>query len=134
MFALGTTVVLSFRVEYWENFSMMKFRIKLGAHRDFQILLAGVISCGRLSAPAYGSVSGYRYTYGDVIRYSCRSDYTLTGGSSTRTCTASGYWSGSKPSCVCKWDMYSHSYLNINGIHVKCVLCIKSVVSLNIPV
>ena len=31
VFAVGLTAVLSFRMEYWENFHIMRFKIKLGA-------------------------------------------------------------------------------------------------------
>ncbi|KAK2167896.1 hypothetical protein NP493_1251g00022 [Ridgeia piscesae] len=79
------------------------------------------ISCGRQSAPTHGYVSGYSYRYGDVTRYSCRPDYTLTGGSSTRTCTASGRWTGSKPSCVFSNTCGSHPCQNgakcVNGLN-----------------
>ncbi|KAI0221221.1 Sushi, von Willebrand factor type A, EGF and pentraxin domain-containing protein 1 [Lamellibrachia satsuma] len=82
------------------------------------------ISCGRPSAPAHGSVSGSRYQYGDVIRYSCYSGYTLTGGSTARKCAVSGnggYWNGMKPSCVfsntCRSNPCQHGATCVNGLN-----------------
>ncbi|KAI0221218.1 hypothetical protein LSAT2_027369 [Lamellibrachia satsuma] len=81
----------------------------------------GTVTCGRPSAPAHGSVSGSRYQYGDVTRYSCNSGYTLTGGSTARTCSGSGYWSGTKPACIfsntCRSNPCQHGATCVNGLN-----------------
>lgn len=58
------------------------------------------VSCGSLPNPANGSVttpSGVEFN--DVATYNCNSGFTRSGGSATRTCQASGSWSGSATVC-----------------------------------
>ena len=58
------------------------------------------VSCGALGGPANGSVStptGVEYT--DVATYACVVGYQVNGAA-TRTCLASGLWSGVAPSCA----------------------------------
>ena len=58
------------------------------------------VVCGTLSSPVYGSVSTPSgVEFNDVATYSCNSGYTLSSGSATRTCEASGTWSGSPAVC-----------------------------------
>ena len=57
------------------------------------------MDCGSLTDPAYGQVdltSGI--TFGRTATYSCNTGYNLVGDS-TRTCQATGEWSGSAPTC-----------------------------------
>ena len=57
------------------------------------------MDCGNLTAPANGQVdltSGT--TFGQTATYSCNTGYNLVGDS-TRTCQATGEWSGSVPTC-----------------------------------
>ena len=57
------------------------------------------MDCGALSNPVNGSV---HYTAGTTFRqkanYSCNTGYNLVGDN-TRTCEATGEWSGSAPTC-----------------------------------
>ena len=59
-----------------------------------------VMDCGLLTDPANGKVS---HTAGTTFRqtatYSCDTGYILVGDS-TRSCQATGLWSGSIPICV----------------------------------
>ena len=59
------------------------------------------MTCEELSAPANGmvSVNSHRPRSGDTATYTCNSGYELVG-SATRTCLATGMWSGSAPACV----------------------------------
>ena len=58
-----------------------------------------VVSCGALANPANGRVSHTGgTTYGQIAYYYCNTGYRLVG-SSTRTCQATGSWSGSAPTC-----------------------------------
>ncbi|HJL19970.1 MAG TPA: hypothetical protein RMH99_30175 [Sandaracinaceae bacterium LLY-WYZ-13_1] len=57
-----------------------------------------LVDCGSLSPPANGSVSAPTTTYGASASYACDFGYTLSG-SATRTCEASGSWSGGAPTC-----------------------------------
>ena len=57
------------------------------------------MDCGSLTGPANGQVdltSGT--TFGQTATYSCNTGYNLVGDS-TRTCQATGVWSGSAPTC-----------------------------------
>jgi Sushi repeat (SCR repeat) len=56
------------------------------------------INCGPLSDPQNGSVFASDTTYGAQATYSCLSGFVMTGDA-TRTCQASGAWSGSAPTC-----------------------------------
>ena len=57
------------------------------------------VDCGTLPAPGNGNVSTVGGTrFGATASYSCRVGYALTGVA-TRTCQASGSWSGSAPVC-----------------------------------
>ena len=57
------------------------------------------VDCGTLTNPVNGQVS---HTDGTTFRqtttYSCDTGYILVGDN-TRTCQATGVWSGSTPSC-----------------------------------
>ena len=62
-------------------------------------LISVVVDCGDLTDPANGQVdltSGT--TFGQTATYSCNTGYNLVGDS-TRTCQATGVWSGSAPTC-----------------------------------
>ena len=52
-----------------------------------------------LVAPSNGNVTQTAGVTGDVATFSCTQGYFL-GGAATRTCQASGTWSGSTPTCV----------------------------------
>ena len=57
------------------------------------------MDCGSLNATVNGQVdltSGT--TFGQTATYSCNIGYNLVGDS-TRTCQATGVWSGSTPTC-----------------------------------
>ena len=57
------------------------------------------MNCGTLTNPANGQVSHTAgTTFGQTATYSCNTGYNLVGGS-TRTCQATGVWSGSAPTC-----------------------------------
>ena len=64
-------------------------------------LISTAVDCGTLSNPLNGQVS---HTSGTTFRqtatYSCNTGYNLVGDS-TRTCQATGEWSGSEPTCEC---------------------------------
>ena len=64
---------------------------------NFPLLI--VVDCGNLTDPANGSVSlTSGTTFGQTTTYSCNTGYNLVGDSS-RTCQATGNWSGSAPTC-----------------------------------
>ena len=55
--------------------------------------------CAALTNPTHGSVSNTEAaTPGETATYSCNTGYNLVGGN-TRTCQATGMWSGSAPTC-----------------------------------
>ncbi|XP_064386106.1 protein lev-9-like [Halichondria panicea] len=61
--------------------------------------------CSDLSSPTNGDIdyggagSTNRRSVNTVATYTCDTRYTLTGGSTTRTCESDGVWSGSAPMC-----------------------------------
>ena len=58
-----------------------------------------VVDCSTLTNPANGQVSHTSgTTFGQTATYSCNTGYNLVGDS-TRTCQATGEWSGSTPTC-----------------------------------
>ena len=62
-------------------------------------LLSTAVNCGTLANPANGQVSHtVGTTFGRASTYTCNTGYNLVGGS-TRTCQATGVWSGSAPTC-----------------------------------
>ena len=68
-------------------------------HNGF--LLSTVVNCDALTDPANGQVSHPGgTTFGQTATYSCNTGYTLVGDS-TRTCQATGQWSGDAPICQC---------------------------------
>ena len=61
-------------------------------------MIKAVVDCGELSL-ANGEVSySFNTAYNSVATYSCNDSYRLVG-TNTRTCSASGDWSGSAPTC-----------------------------------
>ena len=62
-------------------------------------LILTAVDCGNLTDPANGSVNHTAGTsLGQTATYSCNTGYNLVGDS-TRTCQATGNWSGSAPTC-----------------------------------
>ncbi len=62
-----------------------------------------VVDCGALEDPTNGKVViVHGTTFDQPAVYSCNEGYTLNGDA-RRTCTASGQWTGSAPSCDREW-------------------------------
>jgi len=60
------------------------------------------VDCGGLTAPSHGSITTAppsSTTFGTTATYACMSGYALSGNA-TRTCQASGAWTGTAPTCV----------------------------------
>ena len=76
------------------------------------ILLISTVDCGSLTDPANGQVD--LTSFGQTATYSCNTGYNLVGDS-TRTCEATGNWSGSAPTCV---GMLLKDDLTVDSIHV----------------
>ena len=64
------------------------------------------VSCGSLDDPINGRVTTTGTTLSNTATYTCNTGYTRSGGQ-TRTCQASGDWSGSEPVCNREYD---HQY------------------------
>ena len=61
--------------------------------------LSTAVNCGTLSNPDNGQVTHTAgTTFGQTATYSCNTGYNLVGVN-TRTCQATGVWSGSSPTC-----------------------------------
>ena len=86
------------------------------------------VDCGTLTDPDNGIVNHTAgTTVGQTATYSCNTGYNLVGDS-TRTCQATGNWSGSEPICrgmllhsVYLWSFHEYSeillrpFLDYNG-------------------
>ena len=63
------------------------------------IIFILAVDCDILMDPANGQVTlTAGTTFGQNATYSCNTGYNLVGDS-TRTCQATGVWSGSEPTC-----------------------------------
>ncbi|CAG2206585.1 unnamed protein product [Mytilus edulis] len=58
------------------------------------------VNCGNPGSISHGNLHGGTFTYGSTVRYTCRSEYLLVGGSSSRRCQHGARWSGRKPRCA----------------------------------
>lgn len=58
-----------------------------------------IVNCPALETPNGGVVSTPSLAYGGEATYSCLAGYTLTGGTTKRTCQTDGTWSGTAPTC-----------------------------------
>ena len=74
------------------------FNSPIDLHDVFFSLTTG-LDCGNLTDPANGSVNHTAgTTFRQIATYSCNTGYNPVGDG-TRTCQASGFWSGSAPTC-----------------------------------
>ena len=75
--------------------------VDVSSNIDLQhiFLILTAVDCGCLPDPTNGSVDHTAGTsLGQTSIYSCNTGYNLVGDS-TRTCQATGNWSGSEPTC-----------------------------------
>ena len=87
------------------------------------------MDCGSLPDPANGQVDHTAGTsLGQTAQYSCNTGYSLVGDG-TRTCQATGSWSGSAPTCqgmllhsVCLWSFHERPPTCAGIIHKKHVI------------
>ena len=66
------------------------------------------ITCQKLDAPDYGSVSASDSTYGSKATYVCDHGYEMYG-QDYRTCEYNGKWSGRAPTCKRKGQKFTHA-------------------------
>jgi CUB/sushi domain-containing protein len=57
-----------------------------------------IVSCPALTAPTNGTITAPGNTYGRTVSYGCKVGHYLSGNA-TRTCQATGSWTGSNPTC-----------------------------------
>ena len=72
------------------------------------------MDCGALDSPDHGDVSLTGTTFESTATYSCSVGYALEG-EKTRTCQATGEWSGRAPHCRRKCPHYP-IYLKVNFV------------------
>ncbi len=70
------------------------------------------VDCGPLTNPTNGMVDASTTTFMSTATYTCVSGYVLDSGM-TRTCGATGEWSGSEPTCPRKFRCVMHSLVLI---------------------
>ena len=81
------------------------------------IFLLLTVDCGNLTDPANGRVNHTAgTTFGQTATYSCNTGYNLVGDS-TRTCQATGNWSGSAPTCQSMLLKMISSSMHIHNKH-----------------
>ena len=91
-------------------------------HQYDVYFLSTVADCGPLTNPANGQVSHTAgTTFGQTATYSCNTGYNLVGDS-TRTCQATGVWSGSAPTCqgMNLWEIFVVE--NLSQLHKATIL------------
>ena len=77
---------------------MLMYQVTYIGFSDAFLSLTAV-DCGSLTDPANGQVDHTAGTsLGQTTIYSCNTGYNLVGDS-TRTCNATGIWSGNAPTC-----------------------------------
>ena len=74
------------------------FQLILFFHKLQCYCISVVIDCGDPGTPSNGIRTGSVFTFGGTVRYRCNQGYILSGAS-TRTCEASGRWSGTEAVC-----------------------------------
>ena len=79
---------------------------------------SAVVDCGTLAAPQNGKVTLTTATFMSTANYSCNSGYTLSGNE-TRTCEATGTWSGITPTCDRKYKMLQGTSQSCNSNKIK---------------
>lgn len=84
-------------IKHWINF-LLQYSITLSS---FTSNLHTLGYCGYPGTPTNGRKTGYTYTQGNTVTYSCNTGYSISG-SSSRTCLSNGQWSGSPTSCPSK--------------------------------
>ena len=85
-------LLLAILLQYWKHFYNQLMYV-------FSLLTA--VDCGNLTDPANGQViHPGGTTFGQTATYSCNTGFNLVGDS-TRTCLATGDWSGNAPICEC---------------------------------
>ena len=80
-----------------------------------------LVHCGHPGNIEHGRVDVSEGTkLGDTAYYACDTGYALNG-SSSRTCTPNGTWSGSEPTCVGTLPHYSsYKYVRITYVKDHC--------------
>ena len=73
--------------------------IKYNRTNVYLWVILAAVSCDEPENLTNGDRMGHDFTFMKTVHYLCHPGYRLNG-SSTRTCTASGTWTGSSPSCV----------------------------------
>ena len=79
-------------------FNLMYFLFYLNIKNYF-----AVVTCGSPGTIANGRVDGSNYNYGNSVTYSCNQHYNMSG-SYKQMCQNNEIWSGSKPTCICKYS------------------------------
>ena len=90
------------------------------------LLILTAVDCGSLTDPGNGQVNHTSgTTFGENATYSCNTGYNLVGDS-TRTCQATGNWSGSEPTCQGMYIVINGSLI-LSYIHNKPWICMYRV-------
>ena len=61
-----------------------------------------LVDCGHPGVPANGDVVFDDTLEGTVASYSCKGGYTINGNDQ-RVCQSNATWSGTIPTCICKF-------------------------------
>ena len=92
---LGRVMVAWNRIESCQNHA----RFHRVPEQRFLALLISVVDCGRPAPIDHVTMSGTEYVYQKQVTFACALGYERLSGDFSRTCQASGKWSGSPPIC-----------------------------------
>ena len=81
-----------------------------------------MVDCGELSVTNGRVFYSHCTAYNSVATYSCNAGYDLIGAN-TRTCSASGDWSGSPPTCSGKFLFLLLLWREWKMFSFTCVMC-----------
>ena len=101
----GHTVYRNGSSTYHAALSFAIGSISKVSRKPSNFVLFTVIRCGYPGHLLNGHVIGRSYLFGDVIHYSCHEGYKLQG-SKSRQCNEHGFWTGVRPACRGKRQLY----------------------------
>ena len=92
----------------------------------FSLVIFSVVTCDPPDTVGNGTFTPFLsiFNYSSIVTYTCDHGYYISNGNSSRYCTESGTWSGTKPTCSSKYKytnlVETLPILNIKFCNIKC--------------